>query len=72
MIGVAGAVAGAAATPLSTPALTTERAAALLSSSVLSSNTCSQSAQPTRTHQTLHSGQKRSCHYRGNTCLNRV
>ena len=66
---VAGAVEGAVATPLSIPAQPTERAATLLSSSELSSNTCGQSSQPTRAHQILHSGQKRTCHSSGNTCL---
>ena len=55
---VAGAAAGAAATPLPMPAGSGERAGELLSSNELSSNTCGQSTQPTRAHQILQSGQK--------------
>ena len=45
---VAGAAAGAAAMPLPMPACSAERAGELLSSSELSSNTCEQFPQPTR------------------------
>ena len=51
-------VVGAAATPPPVPACS-EHAGELISSELIS-NTCHQSAQPTRAHQILQSGQKRS------------
>ena len=56
---VAGAAAGAAATPPSMSVGSGERAGELISSELIS-NTCCQSAQPTRAHQIQQSGQKRS------------
>ena len=65
---VAGAAAGAVATPLPSPARPSERADELHCSSELTTP-ANNHLLPTRTHQILHSSQKRSSHLCGNTAV---